>query len=88
MFSLVAVKLRRLKHRTVQTTYEVLRHDLKFEASQGSGRSRRHAVKYPFLPTPLTKLTWWRVVLDEVRTAAISQWEHLFLHPVAARIRL
>lgn len=52
----------------VLTTYAVLRHDLDFETSAaGSARPSRHARKYPVLPTPLTRLTWWRVILDEAQ---------------------
>jgi ribosomal protein S27AE len=51
----------------VITTYDVLARDLRFQTHNENERARRHAAKYPYLPTPLTKLTWWRVVLDEVR---------------------
>eukprot|EP00892_Ulva_mutabilis_P001424 jgi/Ulvmu1/11282/UM073_0054.1 len=52
----------------VVTTYAVLRHDLDFEASAtGGSRPTRHARKYPVLPTPLTRLCWWRVILDEAQ---------------------
>lgn len=52
----------------VITTYAVLRHDLDFEAGGStSKRSARHARKYPVLPTPLTRLTWWRVIVDEAQ---------------------
>lgn len=52
----------------VITTYSVLRHDLDFEASAaGNGRPARRSRKYPVMPSPLTRLTWWRVILDEAQ---------------------
>jgi len=36
-------------------------------AATGPTRSLRHAKKYAVLPSPLTRLTWWRVVLDEAQ---------------------
>lgn len=52
----------------VITTYSVLRRDVDFEAGGTTvKRSARHVCKYPVLPTPLTRLTWWRVILDEAQ---------------------
>jgi E3 ubiquitin-protein ligase SHPRH len=50
----------------VLTTFDVLRKDIAFEVGAPSGRSSRHS-KYPVFPTPLTRLTWWRVVIDEAQ---------------------
>jgi E3 ubiquitin-protein ligase SHPRH len=50
----------------VLTTFDVLRKDLAFEVGAPSGRSSRNS-KYPVFPTPLTRLTWWRVVIDEAQ---------------------
>ena len=50
----------------VLTTFDVLRKDVAFEMGAPSGRSSR-ASKYPVFPTPLTRLTWWRAVVDEAQ---------------------
>ena len=61
------------------TTYETLRSDLhhapsvcQAEADSGPGRASRHRKKYEIIPTPLTRLTWWRVVLDEAQEVESS----------------
>ena len=66
----------------VLTTYETLRGDLHHApdaaASNGDGsggtggRASRHRKKYEIIPTPLTRLTWWRVVLDEAQEVESS----------------
>ena len=63
----------------VLTTYETLRSDLhhapsvcQAEADSGPGRASRHRKKYEIIPTPLTRLTWWRVVLDEAQEVESS----------------
>ena len=66
----------------VLTTYETLRGDLHHApdaaASDGDGlggtggRASRHRKKYEIIPTPLTRLTWWRVVLDEAQEVESS----------------
>jgi E3 ubiquitin-protein ligase SHPRH len=51
----------------VLTTFDVLRKDINFEAD-GSGQSRSSRfAKYPVFPTPLTRLRWWRVIVDEAQ---------------------
>ncbi|KAL6785091.1 hypothetical protein ACKKBG_A02395 [Auxenochlorella protothecoides x Auxenochlorella symbiontica] len=49
----------------VLTTYDVLRKDA--WRVDGPERRLRHAKKYEVLKTPLTRLHWWRVVLDEAQ---------------------
>ena len=68
----------------VLTTYDVLRHDLHHNpgvgdgdddgGGDGGGRGRvgRFRRKYQVIPTPLTRLTWWRVVLDEAQEVESS----------------
>ncbi|KAK9793457.1 hypothetical protein WJX73_010752 [Symbiochloris irregularis] len=52
----------------VLTTYDVLKRDLNHEPGQaGAQRSLRFGKKYEVIPTPLTRLRWWRVVLDEAQ---------------------
>ena len=50
----------------VLTNYDVLKKDVNFEVGESSGRSGRGS-KYPVFPTPLTRLTWWRVIVDEAQ---------------------
>jgi hypothetical protein len=50
----------------VLTNYDVLRRDVNFEIGE-SGLSRHNNSKYPVFPTPLTRLTWWRVIVDEAQ---------------------
>ena len=57
----------------VLTTYDVLRHDLHHNPSGSEGRAEgRNRRRYRVLPTPLTRLTWWRVVLDEAQEVESS----------------
>ena len=57
----------------VLTTYEALRSDIHHEAelTQGHGsdgkRSLRFEKRYKVIPTPLTRLCWWRICLDEAQ---------------------
>ena len=65
----------------VLTTYETLRNDLHHAPaaspetdgdSARNSRASRHRKKYEIIPTPLTRLTWWRVVLDEAQEVESS----------------
>ena len=56
----------------VLTTYDTLRSEINIDISDGVGRAyaeraRRYERKYEIVPTPLTRLNWWRVVLDEAQ---------------------
>lgn len=51
----------------VLTTYDALRRDVHRGADGGEARTLRRRKRYQALPTPLTRLRWWRVCLDEVR---------------------
>lgn len=56
----------------VLTTYEALRKEIDIDTANGQGlaaaqRARRYERKYDVVPTPLTRLKWWRVVLDEAQ---------------------
>ena len=56
----------------VLTTYDTLRTEIDIDTANGQGlagaeRARRYERKYNVVPTPLTRLTWWRVVLDEAQ---------------------
>lgn len=53
--------------RQVLTTYDALRRDVHRGADGGPARTLRRRKRYQALPTPLTRLRWWRVCLDEVR---------------------
>ena len=54
----------------VLTNFDVLRKDVNFESNTSgesmAARSSRWS-KYPVFPTPLTRLTWWRVIVDEAQ---------------------
>ncbi|CAG9460083.1 unnamed protein product [Pedinophyceae sp. YPF-701] len=55
----------------VLVTYETLRRELHRKPDSGDAaadsRSRRRRQRYAAFPTPLTRLTWWRVCLDEAQ---------------------
>ena len=56
----------------VLTTYDTLRTEIDIDTANGHGRAgaeraRRYDKKYEVVPTPLTRLKWWRVVLDEAQ---------------------
>ncbi|BBN01240.1 E3 ubiquitin-protein ligase SHPRH [Marchantia polymorpha subsp. ruderalis] len=53
----------------VLTTYDTLRSDLSHDAdeTQSVKRSLRYLKRFPVIPTPLTRLKWWRVCLDEAQ---------------------
>ncbi|KAG2482055.1 hypothetical protein HYH03_018991 [Edaphochlamys debaryana] len=59
----------------VLTTYDVLKRDLARQPdpqSPGQDRSLRRGKRYEVVPTPLTRLRWWRVVLDEAQMVESS----------------
>ena len=58
----------------VITTYDVLRAEINLDyatnadVNDGALRARRNATRrYPHIPPPLTKITWWRVIMDEAQ---------------------
>lgn len=54
----------------VLTTYDVLRKDLYHDsdiAVDSASRVLRHRKKYQVIPTPLTRLRFWRVAIDEAQ---------------------
>ncbi|XP_057849243.2 uncharacterized protein LOC131060147 isoform X2 [Cryptomeria japonica] len=53
----------------VLTTYDVLKKDLAHDSDrhQGDRRSMRFQKRYLVVPTPLTKIRWWRLCLDEAQ---------------------
>ncbi|KAH9308738.1 hypothetical protein KI387_036649 [Taxus chinensis] len=53
----------------VLTTYDVLKSDLSHDCDrhQGDRRAMRFQKRYPVVPTPLTKIHWWRLCLDEAQ---------------------
>ena len=54
------------KYDIVFTTYEVLKREIHF-ARPDSERTRRFERKYDRLESPLIKIRWWRVCLDEAQ---------------------
>jgi E3 ubiquitin-protein ligase SHPRH len=57
----------------VLTTYDVLRRDINHAPDgQGAGHNLRRRKKYEVMPTPLTRLRWWRVCLDEAQMVESS----------------
>ncbi|XP_056169119.1 uncharacterized protein LOC115679829 isoform X5 [Syzygium oleosum] len=53
----------------VLTTYEVLKEDLSHDSDrhEGDRRFMRYQKRYPVIPTPLTRIFWWRLCLDEAQ---------------------
>ncbi|KAK9159338.1 hypothetical protein Scep_005912 [Stephania cephalantha] len=53
----------------VLTTYDVLKEDLSHDSDrhEGDRRFMRFKKRYAVLPTPLTKICWWRICLDEAQ---------------------
>ncbi|CAF2298271.1 unnamed protein product [Brassica napus] len=53
----------------VLTTYDVLRDDLTHDGDrhEGDRHCLRFQKKYPVIPTPLTRIFWWRICLDEAQ---------------------
>ena len=58
----------------VITTYDVLRKEIdrdfatNTEVNDGATRARRNNTRrYPMIPPPLTKICWWRVIMDEAQ---------------------
>ncbi|GLI64470.1 hypothetical protein VaNZ11_007743 [Volvox africanus] len=57
----------------VLTTYDVLKRDVARQPDlEVPERSLRHGKRYEVVPTPLTRLRWWRVVLDEAQMVESS----------------
>lgn len=53
----------------VLTTYDVLREDLSHDSDRHEGDCRfmRFQKRYPVIPTLLTRISWWRICLDEAQ---------------------
>jgi E3 ubiquitin-protein ligase SHPRH len=53
----------------VLTTFDVLANDVSHDAEKSGGSPIRgkRVRRYPIFPTPLVRLTWWRVVIDEAQ---------------------
>ncbi|XP_030540542.1 E3 ubiquitin-protein ligase SHPRH [Rhodamnia argentea] len=53
----------------VLTTYDVLKEDLSHDSDrhEGDRRFMRYHKRYPVIPTPLTRIFWWRLCLDEAQ---------------------
>ncbi|KAG9149766.1 hypothetical protein Leryth_021853 [Lithospermum erythrorhizon] len=53
----------------VLTTYDVLKEDLSHDSDrhEGDRRSLRFEKRYRVIPTPLTRVFWWRLCLDEAQ---------------------
>ncbi|KAL9247813.1 hypothetical protein vseg_021203 [Gypsophila vaccaria] len=53
----------------VLTTYDVLKDDLSHDSErhEGDRRLMRYEKRYPVVPTLLTRVSWWRVCLDEAQ---------------------
>lgn len=53
----------------VLTTYDVLKEDLSHDSDrhEGDRRLMRYQKRYPVIPTPLTRIFWWRLCLDEAQ---------------------
>ncbi|XP_023551403.1 E3 ubiquitin-protein ligase SHPRH isoform X2 [Cucurbita pepo subsp. pepo] len=51
----------------VLTSYDVLKEDLShdYDRHEGDRRFMRFQKRYPVVPTPLTRIFWWRICLDE-----------------------
>jgi E3 ubiquitin-protein ligase SHPRH len=56
----------------VLTTYDVLRQDLYRNPDREAGRSLRYEKRYDIIPTPLTGVRFWRVVVDEAQMVESS----------------
>jgi E3 ubiquitin-protein ligase SHPRH len=56
----------------VLTTYDVLRHDFHCNPDRSSIRSLRYEKRYHVIPTPLTSVRFWRVVVDEAQMVESS----------------
>lgn len=56
----------------VLTTYDTLRHDLYRNPDRSAGRSLRYEKRYQIVPTPLTSVNFWRIVVDEAQMVESS----------------
>ena len=59
------LKVQFLEHDVVLVTYEALAGDIHYSSDQN--RNLRHPKKYQRRVSPITQLSWWRVVLDEAQ---------------------
>ncbi|XP_042375333.1 E3 ubiquitin-protein ligase SHPRH-like [Zingiber officinale] len=59
----------------VLTTYDVLKEDLSHDSDRHDGDRHflRFKKRYPVVPTPLTRITWWRLCLDEAQMVECHQ---------------
>ncbi|KAK4756691.1 hypothetical protein SAY87_006818 [Trapa incisa] len=53
----------------ILTTYDVLKEDLSHDSDRhhGDRHFMRFQKRYPVIPTPLTRIFWWRICLDEAQ---------------------
>ena len=56
----------------VLTTYDTLRKDLHRNPDKEAVRSLRHTKRYHAVPTPLTSIKFWRIVVDEAQMVESS----------------
>ena len=59
----------------VLTTYDILREDLYHDVpifAQHETRQLRYPKKHRVIPTPLSRLKWWRIIVDEAQMVESS----------------
>ena len=59
----------------VLTTYDILREDLYHDVPihmQHEARQLRYPKKHRVIPTPLSRLKWWRIIVDEAQMVESS----------------
>ncbi|WOK95874.1 hypothetical protein Cni_G04581 [Canna indica] len=59
----------------VLTTYDILKEDLSHDSDRHDGDRHflRFQKRYPVVPTPLTRINWWRLCLDEAQMVECNQ---------------